>query len=181
MIKRIINYIKNKFIPLEEQAKKAGVIMGEDNFVASVFWTSEPYLITVGSHCQITSGVKFLTHGGGQVLRDKYPDFDTFGKVKIGNYVYIGTNSLILPGVTIDDNVLVAAGSVVTKSIPKGCVVAGNPAHYICSIEEFRKKNEFYNTKTKGMSSKLKKNILLKMEGERFVNKGYLKQNNNAF
>lgn len=60
------------------------------------------------------------------MARIKYPRFDTFGKVKIGDYVYIGTNSLIMPGVTIGDGSLIAAGSVVTKSVPPGVVVGGN-------------------------------------------------------
>ena len=174
MINRIINYIRNRFIPLEEQARRAGVQIGGDNFIASPFWSSEPYLITVGSHCQITWGVKLLTHGGGQVLRDKYPDFDTFGKVVIGNYVYIGTGSLILPGVTIEDNVLVAAGSVVTKSIPKGCVVAGNPARFICTIDEYREKNKRYDLKSKKMTSSEKKKFLLELDKEKFISKDYI-------
>lgn len=60
--------------------------------------------------------------GGGGAVRSKYPKFDTFGKVVIGDWVYIGTNALIMPGVTIGNNVLVAAGSVVTKSVPPGVV-----------------------------------------------------------
>ena len=51
--------------------------------------------------------------GGAKVARYKYPKFDVFGKVKIGNNVYIGNNALIMPGVSIGNNVLVAAGSVV--------------------------------------------------------------------
>ena len=176
MFRKIFNYIKSKCTPLDVQAKKAGVNMGVDNYVASVFWTSEPYLITIGSHCQITSGVKLLTHGGGQVLRDVYPEYDVFGKVKIGNYVYLGTNATVMPGVTIGDHVLVAAGSVVTKSIPSGYVVAGNPAHYICTIEEFRLKNEAFVVKTKRMSSSEKKKYIMQMDSSRFIKKEYIKK-----
>lgn len=75
--------------------------------------------------------------GGGGAVRSKYPNFDSFGKVVIGDWVYIGTDALIMAGVTIGDNVLVAAGSIVTKSIPSGVVVAGNPAKVICTIEEY--------------------------------------------
>ena len=70
--------------------------------------------------------------------------FDVFGKVVIGDYVYIGSNALIMPGVTIGSHVLIAAGSVVTKSAPDNVVVGGNPARIICSIEEYyEKKQEF--------------------------------------
>ncbi|WP_125153473.1 sugar O-acetyltransferase [Clostridium rectalis] len=54
--------------------------------------------------------------------------------VSIGDNVWIGGNSCILPGVTIGDNCVIGAGSVVTKSIPDNCVVAGNPCKVIKSI-----------------------------------------------
>ena len=55
--------------------------------------------------------------------------------VSIGNDVWIGGNVTILPGVTIGDNVIIAAGAVVTKDIPDNCVVGGIPARVIKSIE----------------------------------------------
>src|SRR5205823_5624967 len=56
--------------------------------------------------------------------------------VKIGNNVWIGMNAVILKGVTIGDNSVVAAGSVVTKSVPPNTVVAGNPAVVVKRFEE---------------------------------------------
>lgn len=165
---------KRLFWSLERQAKDSGVNMGHDNFVASRFWSSEPYLITVGNHNQITAGVKFFTHGGGLVLRNKYPKFDSFGKIRIGNYVYLGNNVLVMPGVEIGDNVLVAAGSVVTKSIASGCVVAGNPAKYVCSIEDYEKKNLKYNTNSKGMNAKQKKELLESLDEDKFIKKNQI-------
>lgn len=49
---------------LEKQARKAGCQIGENNFIASHFWSSEAYLIKIGNNCQITDDVKFFTHGG---------------------------------------------------------------------------------------------------------------------
>lgn len=60
--------------------------------------------------------------------------------VFIGNNCFIGQRSFILPGITIGDNVIVGACSVVTKNIPSNEVWAGNPAHFICTIEEHFKK-----------------------------------------
>lgn len=55
--------------------------------------------------------------------------------IHIGNDVWIGGSSVILPGVTIGDNSVVAAGSVVTKDVPANVIVAGNPARKIKDIE----------------------------------------------
>ena len=173
-MKRFKLLFKRLFWSLERQAKDAGVKMGKDNFIASHFWSSEPYLISVGSHCDITVGVKLFTHGGSRVLRNKYPKFDSFGKVTIGDYVYLGNNVLVMPGVEIGNHVLVAAGSVVTKSIPSNCVVAGNPAKYICSIQEYEEKNIKYNTNTKGMDDVAKKELLLSLGEEKFIKKSRL-------
>lgn len=169
---RISNIYRRLFWSLERQARSAGVTIGHSNLILSRFWSSEPYLITIGSHCQITGGVKFHTHGGAQAIRHLYPDFDCFGKVQIGNYVYVGYNSMIMPGVTIGDNVLIAAGSVVTKSIPSNSVVGGNPAKYICSIEEYLQRNAKYNTGSKGMSIEEKKELLSSLPDSSFIKKG---------
>lgn len=163
------------FWSLEKQARFVDVEMGSNNFIASSFWSSEPYLIKIGSHCQITAGVKIFTHGGGQAIRHKYPDFDAFGRVVLGDYVYLGNNVLIMPGVTIEDHVIVAAGSVVTKSIPSNCVVGGNPARYICSIDEYENRSIKYNTKSKGLDAESKRKLLLSLDSNKFIRKGEIK------
>ena len=178
IIKKIFDIYKKAFWTYTKQSRNAGVTIGELNFVSSHFWSSEPYLIKIGSHCQITSGVKIYTHGGAGAVRRWYPQFDIFGKVTIGDYVYIGNNSLIMPGVTIGDNVLIAAGSIVTKSIPPNVVVAGNPAKYVCSIEEYIEKNKKYNTDSKGLSNERKKELLLSLDESKFVHKSLLKVEN---
>lgn len=170
IIKRLLNKVRYILYTPQKWAKYIGVNIGENNLIGKCHWSSEPYLITVGSHCQLTT-CRIFTHGGGQVVRHIDPSFDAFGKVVIGDYVYIGTNALILPGVTIGDHVLVAAGTVVTKSIPSGVVVAGNPAKIICTIDDFYARNKKYNTKTKGLNSKEKKQYLLKMREDMFIKK----------
>lgn len=173
--RKIVKLYQKYFYSLEKQAIFAGVRIGKNNFIASKFWSSEGYLIAIGNNCQITAGVKFFTHGGGGAIRKEYPKFDCFGKVTIGDYVYIGNNSLIMPGITIGNNVLIAAGSVVTKSIPSNVVVGGNPARIICNIEDYINNNIQYNTNSKGMSYNDKKSLLLNLPEEKFIVKKIMK------
>lgn len=152
----------------EKYARHIGVNIGTNNLIGKKHWSSEPYLITVGSNCQLTD-CKIFTHGGGQCIRKFHPDFDVFGKVTIGDYVYIGSGSLIMPGVTIGDNALIAAGSVVTKSIPSNMVVAGNPARIICNIDEYYDRNKKWDLHSKSMSSKEKRAFLKSLPNNRFI------------
>lgn len=62
--------------------------------------------------------------------------FENDMEVLIGNHVWIGMNSIILKGVTIGDNSVIAAGSVVSRSIPANVVAGGVPAKVITSLEE---------------------------------------------
>ena len=175
-ISKIIGILEH-ILPPRLSIKFIQIKIGQNNFIASKFWSSEPYLIEIGSNCQITSGVKILTHGGANIVRHIEPNFDVFGKVTIGNYVYIGTNSLIMPGVTIADHVLIAAGSVVTKSIPANCVVGGNPAKYICSLTEYFERNKSFDFKSKNISPKNKRKLLLNSSDKHFLKKKFISIN----
>lgn len=173
---QVINRIRKYLMSPEKYARYIGVNIGTDNFIPDKdCWSSEPYLITVGNHCQITYGVRIFTHGGGNVVRKYKPDFDVFGKVTIGDWVYIGTNSLIMPGVSIGSGSLIAAGSVVTKSIPEGVVVGGNPAKIISNVEDYIKHNECYNLNSKRMSAKKKRILLSNLPDEKFVRKSVMR------
>lgn len=173
---RVIKYWIECHSPMW-QAKRVGLNFGENNQFFSVFWGSEPYLITIGDRCQITADVKIFTHGGGHSLRHKIPNFDCFGKVVIGNDVYIGNNSLIMPGVIIGNNVIVAAGSVVCKSVPDGVVVGGNPARILSTIQQYENKNIPYNTNSKHLSFNDKKQLLLSLPETKFIKKKTMNKN----
>ena len=108
---------------------------------------------------------------GGNVIRRQIADFDSFGKVVIKDWDYIGAHAQIMPGVTIGEGSIVAAGSVVTKSVPDGMVVGGNPAKIICSVNDYLQRNVKYNLKTKGMSIKNKKHYLLSLNDDVFIKK----------
>lgn len=173
---KIFKYIKlfynRYFVDTITFLRKRGVTIGKDCSIESRDFGTEPYLVTIGNHVQITSDVKIFTHGGGWVLRQEIPDFDSFGKVVIGNNVYIGNNALIMPGVTIDDNVIIGAGSVVTKSVPSGWIVAGNPAKKVGNIENFKEKMIPYNFGTKKQTNK--KDSILNSNSDKFIKKTYM-------
>jgi tetrahydrodipicolinate N-succinyltransferase len=80
-----------------------------------------------------------------------------------------------MPGVTIGEGALVAAGSIVTKSVRPHTLVGGNPAKYICTTEEFYERNKQYNVNTKGLSQKEKKKTLLSLSDDSFVKKPFMK------
>ena len=128
-------------------------------------------MITIGNNVQITANVAFFTHGGGHVLRRIDPKFDMFGKIKVNDGAYIGAHSLIMPGVVIGEGALVAAGSVVTKSVAPRMVVGGNPAKVLCSVDDFYERNKPYNLGTKGMSSQEKRTYLLSLPENKFLKK----------
>ena len=168
---KIANLIKNRkyktcsFEKRVEMLRKMGVTIGNNcEIYPDVNFGSEPFLIEIGNHVRITSGVKITTHDGGLwVLRQKkeFEKADKFGRVKIGNNVHIGIDTIIMPGVTIGDNVIIGCKSVVTKDVPSNVVVAGVPAKAIESIDEYEKKVKKQIVFTKNMSYEEKKNFLI--------------------
>lgn len=105
---------------------------------------SEPYLISIGSHVTISGGVTFITHDGGTwVFRDqeKYKDVIKYGRITVCDNVFIGAGVILMPNVTIGKNSVIAAGSVVTKSVPENSVVGGNPARFLMTTSEYADKS----------------------------------------
>jgi serine acetyltransferase len=83
-----------------------------------------PKGVHIGQYSYVASGVHILAHDRTRGLY-----VHTF----IGEHTFLGTNAIILPGVRIGDHCVIGAGSIVTKDVPSGCVVAGNPAQVIRS------------------------------------------------
>lgn len=177
MIKKIIKAFYKVFMPPKKYAQYIGVKFGKNCLIATKNWSSEPYLIEIGDNVQVTHNVSVHTHGGSHVARKMIPNFDMFGKVIIKDGAYIGAYSQIMPGVTIGEGSLVAAGSIVTKSVPAGVVVAGNPAKFVCTVEEYIERNKKYNLGTKGLSFEEKKKVLLSTDEDKFIKKSCIKIN----
>lgn len=153
----------------EKYARHIGVSIGKNCLIATTHFSSEPYLITIGNNVQVTDNVHFHPHGGGHVARRKYPDFDIFGKIVVEDWAYIGSGSHIMAGVTIGEGALIAAGSIVTKSVPANTVVGGNPAKPICTVEEYVEKNMKFNVGTKGKSETEKRKILTSLAQDKLI------------
>ena len=155
----------------EKYARHMGANIGKHCFISTREWDNNSFLITIGNHVALTRGCAIHVHGGGRVVRKEHPGFDVFGKVVIEDWAYIGAGSHIMPGVTIGEGALVAAGSVVTKSVAPHTVVGGNPARYISSTEEYYERNKKFNVGTKGLNDEEKKKVLLNLPEEKFVKK----------
>lgn len=167
-ISRLINKIEVLFadrVKYLDILRKSGVQIGEHcEIYKSASFGSEPYLISIGNHVRINTGVQFVTHDGGLwVLRDsnagygdEFKDADKFGKIIIHDNVHIGTNSIIMPGVEIGENVIVGCGAVVTKSIPPNEIWGGTPARKIEGLDEYVEKvrKKYVNTKQFGAEEK---------------------------
>ncbi len=106
-----------------------------------------PKLISFGNNVWVASQVTFVPHDVIHYMlniREKSCNFQEFlGCIEIEDNVFIGANSTILPNVTIGTNTIVAAGTLVNKSISGG-VYGGVPVRYICSFEDFIEKRKQY-------------------------------------
>lgn len=121
--------------------------------------------VYIGDYVQFGPNVGILSSNHDLYDQRKY----NFAKVIIGDYSWIGMNSVVLPGVELGTRTIVAAGSVVTKSFPDGfCVIGGVPAKLIKYIEKekfvpWKEEEEFYGYIPKEEFER-KKNKYLKFE-----------------
>lgn len=170
-----------KIVNFRKYAKTIGVNYGHNTIFIGhgTSFGSEPYLISIGNNVLISNEVLFVNHDGGIHVLDKskYKNVVKYGSISIGDNVFVGQRTIIMPGVRIGNNVVIGAGSIVTKSIPDNCIVAGNPAKFICYYNDYcensYKSNPKYdidnyknNKKDEVMKicskQKLKENITLK-------------------
>ena len=140
---------KRKFFPATISSndyvrflKSKGINIGKGTYFFGPASTEvdiqRPWMLQIGEYCKITSGVKILCHDYSRsVLRRVYGEIiGEAEKTVIGNNVFIGVNSILLMGCCIGDNVIIGAGSVVHGNVPPNCVIAGNPAKIIRSLDD---------------------------------------------
>ncbi|SNT40731.1 acyltransferase [Rhodococcoides kyotonense] len=113
---------------------------------------SGPGSISFGDRCVVSDSVKILTHDFSldriaEARGDLPADEELYRRapVSIGARAFIGLGVIIMPGVSIGDDAIIGAGSVVTQSVPAKEVFAGNPARRVCTTDDLwdRRRDEF--------------------------------------
>ncbi len=122
-----------------EYLRSRGVQIGSQvNLVNTEIDFCHGFLVSIGNRVTLT-GVKILAHDASTQIPF---GLTKVGKVTIGDEVFVGHGTIILPNVHIGSRVVVGAGSVVTKDIPDNSVAAGNPARVIGTYDAFLEKHK---------------------------------------
>lgn len=108
----------------------SNVEIGERSLIAEGSFINCAESVTIGEHVAFGYGTQVWTHGVWQPVVDGYPK-QKQEPVVIGNEVWLPSRCQVMPGVTIGDYTVVGMGSLVNKSLPKGCVAVGKPAKVI--------------------------------------------------
>ena len=123
--------------------RKKGVKIGEGCIIryphTARIDISRPALVTIGDNVDMNKNFQILTHDwSSHVFLGLYDEFiNSSGAVTIGSNIYFGTDVIVLKGVTIGDNCIIGAGSIVTRDIPSNSVATGVPCNVVCSIDEY--------------------------------------------
>ena len=96
-------------------------------FEDTIINPSEP--VEIGDYCGIGAEVMIWTHGAWLDITQGFPS--DFGSVKIGNNVWLPARSIVLPNVTIGNDVVIGINSIINRSLPDGCFAAGSPCKVI--------------------------------------------------
>jgi maltose O-acetyltransferase len=131
--------------------------------------------ISIGNDVTFAPNVHVLAHDAST---KKFTGYTKVKNTRIGNRVFIGAGSIILPGVTIGDDVIVAAGSVVHKDVEDNAVVAGNPAIKIMTLREYLEKMEAARTEENTLDERY---IYENLDAERKAHRVHLARKNTIF
>lgn len=130
--------------------KRSGFkLKGTPRFIAKSVQFDDFSRITLGDRLVASMNVHFLTHDYSfttaliSINETPATDIGIFRDIIIGDNVFIGMNTIVLPGTQVGNHVIIGAGSVVRGTIPDYSVVAGNPATVIGDIRELAQKVKF--------------------------------------
>jgi len=144
---KIINYLRAKFrkyineeIWLKDYVRM-GLKIGNGCHIQPglIIDHSNCWLIEIGNNVTIAPHVYLLAHDASTKM---HLNCTKVGRVVIQDHCFLGARAIIMPGVIIGENAIIAAGSVVTKNVEKNTVVGGNPAKFICTLDEYLNKQK---------------------------------------
>ncbi|UDM62779.1 acyltransferase [Pseudoalteromonas piscicida] len=143
-LNRLVIFLRNNYqakLTPNAYAKRIGVKLGSDVKFYGItpgMFGSEPWLITLGDNVHITGDVQFINHDGGTlILRHLEPTLEITKPITVGNNVFIGMRTILLPGVNVGNNVIIAAGSVVASDLPDNGVYGGVPAKRLKGLDDY--------------------------------------------
>ena len=177
LIKEFVYRLRGEYTTekLIKMGMKVGNNFGRLNGV--ILDPSHCWLIEIGNNVTLAPRVHVLCHDAST----KYSlGYTKIGRVNIGNNVFVGADTTILPGVTIGDNVVIGAHSTVTHDIEENSVVVGTPAKKIMTYDDYIKKERetMKNAPIYGEEYTLRKNVSLdlrlKQKKELLQKKGYV-------
>lgn len=130
-----------------EKLRKLGAKIGNNvEFIMNQNFGSEPYLISIGDNTTVSFDCAFVNHDAATRVIRNLPDGNKetviYGPITIGKNCFIGCRTTLLPNVTIGDNSVIGACSLVNRDIPSNVVAAGVPCKVICTLDEYRQKHE---------------------------------------
>lgn len=140
LIRKILEYLRGEPQHLDKLLKR-GLKIGK-NFHRMGGVIIDPfhcYHISIGDNVVLAPRVHILAHDASTGI---FIGKTRAANVTIGNNVFVGAGSIILPGVHIGNRVIIGAGSIVTKDIPENSVAVGNPARVICSLDDYLEKEK---------------------------------------
>ena len=154
---KIIFFLLKNGVKRAEYLKKKNILkyIGDNCLYQPYYIPMDPKLLKINNNVYIAANVRFITHDASRnMLKNKYKKEYSMdlGCIEVMDNVFIGLGSIILPNVKTNKNCIIAAGSVVTKSVPENSVVAGNPARIIGTFDEFDQK-KLKMTKENGILS----------------------------
>lgn len=134
IIKEFVYRLRGEFTT--EKLVKMGLTVGRNfhRLNGVILDSSHCWLITIGDNVTLAPRVHILCHDASTKHALNYTKI---GRVDIGNHVFIGASTVVLPNVRIGDYVIIGANSTVTKDIPSNSVAVGSPAKVIMTYDEY--------------------------------------------
>jgi acetyltransferase-like isoleucine patch superfamily enzyme len=119
------------------KARSVLFAMGESCSIQTNVYFADPKYVRLGDNVRLSGCTLFGHDGSVNMINRAYGlRLDHVGKIELRDNVYVGHGAILLPGVTIGPNAIVAAGAVVSRDVPENSVYGGVPARRICSLDD---------------------------------------------